>query len=203
MPEVIFPGPDGRLEGRYQPPKVKNAPIALVLHPHPKFGGTMNNKVVYHLFHAFARRGFAVLRFNFRGVGRSAGAFDEGAGETEDFRAALDYMAARYPGVPLWAAGFSFGAWIALETGASDERVSVAEPPTTGTVPIGVPPSRNVTVPVGTPEDGASGVIVAARVRAWPNPVDGADATSVTDPGRRLTSWMIQPKDDTKLASPE
>jgi alpha/beta superfamily hydrolase len=64
-----------------------------------------------------------VLRFNFRGVGRSAGTFDLGEGEKEDFRAALDYMAARYPGVRLWAAGFSFGSWVALEVGAADDRV--------------------------------------------------------------------------------
>ncbi len=75
MPEIIFNGPEGRLEGRYHPAKEPNAPIALILHPHPQYGGTMNNKVVYNLFHAFVRRGFAVLRFNFRGVGRSQGAF--------------------------------------------------------------------------------------------------------------------------------
>jgi uncharacterized protein len=65
-----------------------------------------------------------VLRFNFRGVGRSEGAFDQGEGEKEDFKAALDYMAAHYPGTQLWAAGFSFGAWVALEVGATDDRVS-------------------------------------------------------------------------------
>jgi len=70
MPEVIFPGPDGRLEGRYHPQKTKDAPIAILLHPHPQFGGTMNNKVVYNLHYAFYNMGFTVLRFNFRGVGR-------------------------------------------------------------------------------------------------------------------------------------
>ena len=69
MPEVIFPGPEGRLEGRYHPQKSKDAPIAIVLHPHPQFGGTMNNKVVYNLHYAFYNMGFTVLRFNFRGVG--------------------------------------------------------------------------------------------------------------------------------------
>src|SRR5690606_5215791 len=76
MPEVVFTGPAGRLEGRYQPAKTRNAPIAIVLHPHPQFGGTMNNQIAYQLFYMFARRGFAVLRFNFRGVGRSQGSFD-------------------------------------------------------------------------------------------------------------------------------
>src|ERR1043165_1128019 len=116
MPEVIFPGPDGRLEGRYQPPKAKNAPIALVLHPHPKFGGTMNNKVVYHLYHAFARRGFVVLRFNFRGVGRSQGEFDNGIGELSDAASALDWLQSVNPNAAAcWVAGFSFGAWIGMQ----------------------------------------------------------------------------------------
>ena len=67
MPEVIFPGPEGRLEGRYHPQIKKDSPLAIVLHPHPKFGGTMNNKVVYNLHYAFHRMGFTVLRFNFPG----------------------------------------------------------------------------------------------------------------------------------------
>jgi alpha/beta superfamily hydrolase len=94
-------------------------------HPHPEYGGTMHTKVVYQGAKALARIGCAVLRFNFRGVGRSGGEFDRGPGEQDDFRAALDHMAARYPGTPLWAAGFSFGAWVALETGATDDRVRV------------------------------------------------------------------------------
>ena len=90
MPEVIFNGPDGRLEGRYHHSKTTNAPIALLLHPHPQYGGTMNNRVVYQLYHAFTQRGFSVLRFNFRGVGRSQGAYDEGIGELSDAASALD-----------------------------------------------------------------------------------------------------------------
>jgi alpha/beta superfamily hydrolase len=84
MPEVIFNGPAGRLEGRYQPGKEKNAPIAIVLHPHPQFGGTMNNQIVYQLFYMFQQRGFTTLRFNFRSIGRSQGEFDHGAGELSD-----------------------------------------------------------------------------------------------------------------------
>jgi len=94
-------------------------------HPHPQFGGTMHTKAVFQGAKGLTRVGCAVLRFNFRGVGRSSGEFANGEGEVADFRAALDYLAARYPGVPLWAAGFSFGAWVALETGAADSRVSV------------------------------------------------------------------------------
>jgi alpha/beta superfamily hydrolase len=93
-------------------------------HPHPQHGGTMHTKVVYQSAKALARIGCAVLRFNFRGVGRSAGAFDEGVGEQDDFRAALDFVRARYPEAPLWAAGMSFGSWVALTSGAADPRVS-------------------------------------------------------------------------------
>jgi len=125
MPEVIFTGPAGRLEGRFQPAKRKNGPIALVLHPHPQFGGTMNNQIAYQLFYMFSKRGFAVLRFNFRGVGSSEGTWDDGPGEIADFRAALDVMAAQYPDTELWTAGFSFGSWVALTVGATDDRVRV------------------------------------------------------------------------------
>ena len=97
MPEVIFTGPSGRLEGRFQPAKQKNGPIAIILHPHPQFGGTMNNQVVYQLFYMFTKRGFAVLRFNFRGVGRSQGEFDHGSGELSDAAAALDWVQSMHP----------------------------------------------------------------------------------------------------------
>ena len=97
MPEVIFNGPAGRLEGRYQPSKDKGAPIAMVLHPHPQFGGTMNNKVVYNLHYAFYKLGFTVLRFNFRGVGKSQGYFDNGPGELADAASALDWLQLQNP----------------------------------------------------------------------------------------------------------
>ncbi|TYO88493.1 alpha/beta hydrolase [Oceanicella actignis] len=116
MPEVIFPGPEGWLEGRYHPQKEKDAPIALILHPHPQYGGTMNNKVVYNLHYAFHRLGFSVLRFNFRGVGRSQGEYDQGVGELSDAASALDYLQAMNPGArTTWVAGFSFGAWIGMQ----------------------------------------------------------------------------------------
>ena len=83
----------------------------------------MHTKVVYQAAKALSRIGCAVLRFNFRGAGASAGTFDDGPGEQDDFRAALDFMAAQYPGAPLWAAGMSFGAWVALTVGAEDPRV--------------------------------------------------------------------------------
>ena len=116
MPEVIFPGPEGRLEGRYHPQKERDAPIAIVLHPHPQFGGTMNNKVVYNLHYAFYNMGFTVLRFNFRGVGRSQGEYDQGVGELSDAASALDYLQSMNNNSKhCWVAGFSFGAWIGMQ----------------------------------------------------------------------------------------
>jgi alpha/beta superfamily hydrolase len=116
MPEIIFPGPEGRLEGRYHPQKDRDAPIAIVLHPHPQFGGTMNNKVVYNLHYTFHRLGFSVLRFNFRGVGRSQGEFDQGIGELSDAASALDHLQTLNPNArSCYVAGFSFGAWIGMQ----------------------------------------------------------------------------------------
>jgi alpha/beta superfamily hydrolase len=120
-------GPAGPLEAILDEPAADrtSAPHAAVVfaHPHPQFGGTMHTKAVYQGAKGLTRIGCVVLRFNFRGVGRSAGTFDQGDGEKADFRAALDYMAERYPGTRLWAAGFSFGSWVALEVGAEDDRV--------------------------------------------------------------------------------
>jgi alpha/beta superfamily hydrolase len=116
MPEVIIPGPEGRIEGRYHQAEDTTAPVAVVLHPHPLYGGTMNNKIVYQLYQSFARSGFSVLRFNFRGVGRSLGKFDDGIGELTDAAAALDWIQQQNPNAShCWIAGFSFGAWIALQ----------------------------------------------------------------------------------------
>ncbi len=116
MPEVIFPGPEGRLEGRYHPQKTKDAPIAIILHPHPQFGGTMNNRVVYNLHYAFYNMGFTVLRFNFRGVGKSQGEYDQGIGELSAAASALDYLQSMNNNSKhCWVAGFSFGAWIGMQ----------------------------------------------------------------------------------------
>jgi alpha/beta superfamily hydrolase len=116
MPEVIFPGPDGRLEGRYHPQRTPDAPIAILLHPHPQYGGSMNNRVVHRLHYAFHDIGFTVLRFNFRGVGRSQGEYDQGVGELSDAASALDYLQAMNPNSKhCWVVGFSFGAWIGMQ----------------------------------------------------------------------------------------
>ncbi len=116
MPELIFNGPEGRLEGRYHPGRAPNSPIALMLHPSPQHGGTMNNKVVYTLYHTFVKRGFACLRFNFRGVGRSQGTFTKGEGELSDAASALDWLQSyNQNSRECWIAGFSFGAWIGMQ----------------------------------------------------------------------------------------
>lgn len=116
MVEVLFNGHAGRLEGRYHQSMRPNAPVALILHPHPQYGGTMNNKVVYSLFSCFKDLGFSVLRFNFRSVGRSQGQFEDGPGELADATTALDWLQHNNPDArQCWIAGYSFGSWIAMQ----------------------------------------------------------------------------------------
>jgi hypothetical protein len=105
-------------------PQVTPRHVALVCHPHPLYGGTMHNKVVYRAAQAALLSGLPALRFNFRGAGHSAGTFTGGLGEREDVRAALDYLAERFPGLPVCLMGFSFGSWVGLAVGATDPRVS-------------------------------------------------------------------------------
>ena len=116
MVEVLFNGPMGRIEGRYHKSARENAPVALILHPHPQYGGTMNNKGVYTLFSCFRDLGFSVLRFNFRGVGRSLGQFEDGPGELADATAALDWLQhENINAKKCWIAGYSFGAWVGMQ----------------------------------------------------------------------------------------
>jgi len=132
-PTREFDGPVGRLEALLDNPDAElpldseSTPRAVVVfaHPHPQQGGTMHSKIVYRGAKALSAMGCAVLRFNFRGVGRSEGTFDEGQGELADYLAALGYAEKQYPGLPLYAAGYSFGAWIAMNAGATDPRVGV------------------------------------------------------------------------------
>jgi uncharacterized protein len=120
--QVDLHGPAGRLEALFEDgPDAAFA--ALVCHPHPRFGGTMHNHATYRLAKAVRAQGGAALRFNFRGVGRSAGAYDRGRGETDDARAALAWLAAERPHLPLLACGFSFGAWAAATAGGANPRV--------------------------------------------------------------------------------
>lgn len=116
MPELIINGPGGRIEARYHHDAGNDSPIALILHPHPQFGGTMNNQVVYSLYYTFVERGFSVLRFNFRGVGRSQGFWDGGPGELADAASCLDWLQLVKPDAKYcWIAGVSFGTWIAMQ----------------------------------------------------------------------------------------
>ena len=116
MPEVIINGPEGRLEARYMPAADPTAPLALILHPEPNRGGNMNNRVSLAMYKNFQDRGFHVMRFNFRGVGRSKGIYNNGEGELSDAATALDWIEAQCPNArSCWVAGFSFGAWIGMQ----------------------------------------------------------------------------------------
>lgn len=116
-------GPAGPLEVLLDEPEGLAKAACVFSHPHPLYGGTMHTKAVYQSAKALARIGVATLRFNFRGVGSSRGAHDGGPGEMDDYRAAVDFVAAAYPSLPLWAAGFSFGAWVAWNVALDDDRV--------------------------------------------------------------------------------
>jgi alpha/beta superfamily hydrolase len=116
-------GPAGRLEAILWTPVAQARIAALVCHPHPLFGGTMHNKVVYQAAKSLDALGLPVLRFNFRGAGTSGGAHDRGHGEQGDVKTALDFMAGEFPGLPLLVAGFSFGCWVGTRVGCADERV--------------------------------------------------------------------------------
>jgi len=123
---VDIAGPAGLLEGLINAKTVAEPrAVAVLAHPLPTAGGTMHTKAVFHAAKALARIDVPVLRFNFRGVGRSAGSFSDGVGEQEDLRAAVAFMMARYPDVKrIWCGGMSFGSWVALTVGASDAHVT-------------------------------------------------------------------------------
>ena len=114
--EVFLPGPSGRLEAKYYKNEKKGSPIAVVLHPHPQYGGTMNNRVVQETFNVFVKNGFSVLKLNFRGVGKSEGTFDNGQGELSDAASALDWIERENQDYSqCWVSGFSFGSLICMQ----------------------------------------------------------------------------------------
>ena len=107
--EIFIPGPSGRLQGKYFKNPKKNSPVAVVLQPHPQYGGTMNNRIVIETYNVFIKNNFSVLRINFRGVGKSDGTFDNGQGELSDAAAALDWIERENQDYSqCWVAGFSF-----------------------------------------------------------------------------------------------
>ena len=120
---LFLDGPAGRLEAILWKPATQARLAALVCHPHPLFGGTMHNKVVYQAAKSLDALGVPVLRFNFRGAGLSGGTHDKGRGEQGDVKAALDFLGAEFSGIPLLLAGFSFGSWVGLRVGCADQRV--------------------------------------------------------------------------------
>ena len=114
--EIFIPGPSGRLQAKYIKNKKPGAPVALVLQPHPQYGGTMNNRIVYETYNCFYKNGFSVIRINFRGVKKSDGIFDNGQGELSDAAAALDWLEREnFDNSQCWMAGFSFGSLIAMQ----------------------------------------------------------------------------------------
>ncbi len=133
MPGIIINGPAGRIEARYSHSKTPNAPLALILHPAPDRGGTMNHRIPYSLYKAMEDRGFSTARFNFRGVGESQGVHDKGEGELSDAAAVLDWMQAVNPNAPyVWVAGFAFGSWIGMQ-------LLMRRPEIKGFISVGLP----------------------------------------------------------------
>tara|TARA_B100000700_G_scaffold320241_1_gene417094 strand:+ start:247 stop:903 length:657 start_codon:yes stop_codon:yes gene_type:complete len=114
--EVFISGPSGRLEGKYYKNRKQGSPVAIVLQPHPQYGGTMNNRIVQEVYNVFVKNNFSVLRFNFRGVGKSEGTFDNGQGELSDAAAALDWIERENQDYSqCWVSGFSFGSLICMQ----------------------------------------------------------------------------------------
>ena len=114
--EIFIPGPSGRIHAKYFKNNLQGSPVALVLQPHPQYGGTMNNRIVYEIYNSFCKNGFSVIRINFRGVEKSDGVFDNGQGELSDAAAALDWIEKENPGYgQCWVSGFSFGSLICMQ----------------------------------------------------------------------------------------
>lgn len=196
-------GPAGKLEAMLWTTREANPGMAaLVCHPHPLFGGTMHNKVVYQAAKALHQSGVPVLRFNFRGAGLSDGAHDRGRGEQGDVRAALGYLAEHFPAKRLLLAGFSFGAWVGLRVGCEDSRV-------TKLIGLGIPVDNSdldylracqkpkLFIQGGNDQFG-SRANVESLFQEMPEPkklviVDGVDhffAGKLNEVGSAITSWL-------------
>jgi hypothetical protein len=175
LKSLTVQGPAGPLECLLQEhDDTRPSLAALVCHPHPLYGGTLHNKVVHRIASALFDLGAAVLRFNFRGVGASAGRFDQGNGELEDARAVLAFLRDYHPGARLWVAGFSFGAWIAsrLAVNESDIERLVLVAPAVKTLDFSV--LRTLAVPKlvvqGTHDDVAPPKLLEQEYPTWAEP---------------------------------
>ena len=116
MVNILIPGHEGKIEAKYNHNMNDKSPIVLILHPDPTRGGTMDTKIVFQLYKTFVNNGFSTIRFNFRGVGKSEGIFDDGEGELSDAASVLDLLEQYNTNSKIcWIAGFSFGAWIAMQ----------------------------------------------------------------------------------------
>jgi len=166
--KIQFHGQAGILEGLYQAGE-SGKPAIVVCHPHPLYGGTMRNKVVYWIARYFEDRGYSVLRFNFRGVEQSEGVWNEGHGESEDVIAALDWLESKHAGVPLWVAGFSFGSYAGLLAGHRDKRVqrmfAIAPAVNLWSFDFMLNETRSLTVISGTSDE----IVPFEQVKAWVN----------------------------------
>ncbi|MGD9386896.1 MAG: alpha/beta fold hydrolase [Gammaproteobacteria bacterium] len=167
--EVEIPGPAGPLEAVVEDPAAGGGEppaLAVVCHPHPLYEGTMRNKVVHTLARTANRLGAPSVRFNFRGVGASSGAWDEGRGETEDVLAVIEWARRRWPGLSLWLAGFSFGSYVALRAAAQARPAAlVTVAPPVQRFPLGQAPAPGVPWLVVQGEDDE--LVDARAVRAW------------------------------------
>jgi len=166
----VFPsfidGPAGALQIRIDLPATRPRALGVLCHPHTLHGGTLTNKVIHQVAHAFNDAGAIAVRFNFRGAGESAGSYDEGRGETDDVCAVVDWARRRWPDLPLWLAGFSFGAYVSLRAvDASDAAmiVTVAPPVNHFAFDTLVMPSVSWLVVQG----GADEVVPADAVTTW------------------------------------
>ncbi|PJA31977.1 MAG: alpha/beta hydrolase [Zetaproteobacteria bacterium CG_4_9_14_3_um_filter_53_7] len=179
--KIFIEGPAGVLQALYHTGRA-GRPAVVVCHPHPQFGGTMRNKVVYWMARAFEEAGCSVLRFNFRGVEQSEGVWDEGKGEADDARAALDWMDEVHPESRLWLAGFSFGCFAGLQAARTDDRVShmFAVAPAVNLWPFAfmIGENRPITVISGTADEIVPFDKVARSVKGKSNirfhPIEGA-----------------------------
>ena len=186
---IFIPGPVGKLQAIHEPSEDAQAAV-VICHPHPQFGGTMRNKVVYELSRTFAEAGCATLRFNFRGVEESEGNWDEARGEVDDARAAIEWMEMQYPDTPLWLAGFSFGGYAGLKAAQGDARIvrMIAVAPAVNHWDFSFMRSetRPLTVVMGTEDE----IVPFEKVAAWAGTLPNVKFHPIEGAGHFFTNHM-------------